>query len=76
MPAIKVIDGVRIYIYFFDHNPPHFHAVFAEFEELIAIESLETLKGTLPQIKRKKVLSWAKENQIYLNTKWNEYNSK
>lgn len=61
-------------MYFFDHNPPHFHAVYAEYQELIVIETLETYSGSIPTKQRKKVIEWAKENKDYLNKKWEEYN--
>lgn len=59
-------------MYFFDHNPPHFHAIYNEFEELIEIESLVTLKGQLPNKQRKLVINWAGANQDYLRKKWEE----
>lgn len=74
MPLIKIIGAIKIYIYFFDHIPPHFHAIYAEHEELIIIETLETYSGGLPGKKRKEVIQWAKENQKYLMEKWNECN--
>ena len=40
------------------HPPPHFHAKFAEFEELIEIETLETYAGKIPGVQRKKVTEW------------------
>jgi len=42
MPCIKIIDSIKIYVYSNDHNPPHFYAIYAENEELIEIETLET----------------------------------
>ena len=76
MPVIKIIDSVRLYIYFFDHNPPHFHAMYAEYEELIIIDTLDTLSGNLPQKQRQKVIEWAKKYRNYLEQRWNEFNSK
>jgi len=32
MPCIKIIDGIKLYIYARDYNPPHFHAKIAEFK--------------------------------------------
>ena len=76
MPTIKIIDGIKINMYFNDHNPPHFHSEIDEKEELIKIENLETLKGAIPKIKRKKVIAWASLNQLFLTQKWNEFNPK
>ena len=74
MPVIKIIDAIKIYMYFFDHNPPHFHAIYAEHQELIIIDTLETYSGSIPAKQRKKVIAWAKKNKGYLNRKWNEFN--
>lgn len=74
MPVIKIIDSIKIYMYFFDHNPPHFHAVFAESQELIIIETLETYSGGIPKKQRRKVIEWAETNKDYLLQKWTEYN--
>ncbi|MGK0363074.1 MAG: hypothetical protein ACI85O_000115 [Saprospiraceae bacterium] len=74
MPVIEIIGSIKIYMYFFDHAPPHFHAKYAEHEELIIIETLETYSGSIPKKQRKKVIEWAKNNKAYLNQKWNELN--
>lgn len=34
-PAIKIIDAIKIDVYSREHPPPHFHAIYAEYEELI-----------------------------------------
>lgn len=70
MPCIKVIDSIKIYIYSRDHNPPHFHVLIAEYEELIIIEDLSTYSGNVPSKYRKKVIDWAKENQTFLMKNW------
>ncbi|MDX2248882.1 MAG: DUF4160 domain-containing protein [Bacteroidia bacterium] len=62
-------------MYLRDHNPPHFHVMYAESEELIEIKSLKTYSGFLPGKQRKEVISWAEKNQQYLMQKWAEYNS-
>lgn len=66
MPNIKIIDSIKIYLYSREHPPPHFHAVYAEHEELIIIETLETYTGKLPAVQRKKVIEWAKDKQKFL----------
>ena len=49
MPTIKIIDSIKILIYFNDHLPPHFHAVYNEYEVLIEIKSLAIYAGELPK---------------------------
>jgi hypothetical protein len=76
MPTIKILDSIKILMYFNDHVPPHFHAQYNEHEELIEISTLETYAGSLPKAQRKKVIEWASENQAYLQSKWDEFNQK
>jgi len=66
MPTVEKIDGTKIDVYPKEHPPPHFHAIYAEYEELIEIETLETYVGKIPSYKRKKVVTWAKENKEFL----------
>lgn len=70
------IDSIKIYIYIDDHNPPHFHTIYVEFEELIIIESLATYTGQLPKAQRRKVINWAYQHKEYLIKIWKKYNSK
>ena len=59
-------DGIRIYVYRRDHNPPHFHAMYAEYEAVIDIRTLEVLSGELPGKQLKKVRRWAEKVQPML----------
>jgi len=74
MPTFYIIEGVKIVLYFGDHNPPHFHAIIAEYDALIEIKTLEVLEGDLPKNKQKKVLEWAKKYKAELQQIWNELN--
>lgn len=66
MPTIKTIDTIKIDIYSREHPPPHFQAKYAEIEELIVIDSLETYAGKIPRVQRKKVTDRAAENKKFL----------
>ena len=48
MPQISYFLGVIIRMFYRDHNPPHFHAVYADFEGIIDIEKNEIIGGELP----------------------------
>jgi len=74
MPTFYIINGVKIVLYFEDHNPPHFHAIIAEYDALIAIDSIEVLEGDLPKNKRKKILEWAEKHKDELLEIWKELN--
>jgi hypothetical protein len=74
MPTIKIIDSIKIDVYSREHPPPHFHVLFAEFEELIIIETLETYIGYVPASQRKKVIKWAKTQKELLKENFKRLN--
>ena len=47
MPTVAMVDGIKIEFYHEDHPPPHFHAIIAEFDAQIDIETLEVVRGIL-----------------------------
>jgi len=49
MPMISSFYGIVIQIFWGDHSPPHFHALYGEFEVLVNIQTLEVIKGTMPR---------------------------
>jgi len=59
MPEISRFYGIIIYIYFREHNPPHFHAVYGEEEILIEIATLRVLPGHLSPRALGLVIEWA-----------------
>ena len=66
MPTIKIIDSVKIDLYSREHPPPHFHAIYADFEALITIENFEIYASRLPKPQLNKVINWARDNQTML----------
>ena len=59
MPEICRFFGIIIRMFFNDHEPPHFHAVYGEQEALIEIETLAIYRGYLPRRALALVLEWA-----------------
>jgi hypothetical protein len=59
VPRISFFYGIAITMYFYDHEPPHFHAQYAEHHAVIAIGSGEVLVGDLPTRALKLVAKWA-----------------
>ena len=53
-----------------DHNPPHFHAVYAEYEAEISIQTLDVLAGGLPRRALAIVLEWASLHRTELRDNW------
>ena len=70
MPEIARFYGITIKVFFGDHPPPHFHAVYGEYNALIDIESLATIEGDLPKRAQKLVLEWASLYQQDLMQIW------
>ncbi len=58
MPRLSEFYGIAIYMYFADHNPPHFHAIYAEHEALVQIDDGSILRGGLPKTAAKLVEQW------------------
>jgi pimeloyl-ACP methyl ester carboxylesterase len=48
VPTISRFYGIVIRMYFSDHAPPHFHAVYSGDEAVVAIETGEVIRGALP----------------------------
>lgn len=57
-------------MYYNDHEPPHFHAVYGEFEVQIVIETLVVLRGELPRRAQALVLEWAHQHRTELLHDW------
>jgi len=70
MPEISHFLGIIIYMYFNDHNPPHFHVKYNEFRAIISIENLSLIKGELPPRVLGLVIEWAELHQAELKANW------
>lgn len=72
MPTFFIIDGIKINLYFDDHLPPHFHAIYGEFEVLLTIPTLTTYAGKIPSRQLKKVKQWAAIHIAQLQEIWDQ----
>ena len=70
MPEIARFYGIVIKLFFGDHPPPHFHAVYGENIGLFDIDSLEMIEGDLPSRAKKLVIEWANIHKNELNRMW------
>lgn len=59
MPTISIFYGIMIQMFWADHSPPHFHALYAEYEALIDIKTLEIIEGNMPRRALALILEWA-----------------
>ena len=70
MPEISLFAGIRITMYYDDHNPPHFHAEYAGNMALVDIQGGYVIAGALPNRQLKYVLAWAEMHRDELMQNW------
>lgn len=70
MPTISRFYGIVIRMYFSDHTPPHFHAVYSGDEAVIVIATGEILRGALPDRALRMVRQWASIHRDELVANW------
>lgn len=70
MPELSRFYGIIVYMYFNDHNPPHFMVKYSEFEANILIESGTVLNGELPPNKLNLVVAWTAIHRTELMDMW------
>ncbi len=70
MPEISRFLGIVIRMFAAEHNPPHFHAVYNEYEAQISINPLEIINGELPPRIHGIVIEWDSINQKSLLSNW------
>jgi hypothetical protein len=70
MPTICVFEGIRILMYYREHQPPHFHVERADESAEITIDPIMLLEGSLARSTRGKVFEWAAIHQAELRANW------
>jgi hypothetical protein len=70
VPTIAQFYGIVIQMFWNDHAPPHFHALYGDDEALIDIRTLEVTRGRLPRRATALVLEWAQEHRSELLEDW------
>ncbi|MEN8256002.1 MAG: DUF4160 domain-containing protein [Verrucomicrobiota bacterium] len=70
MPEICRFLGIRICMYFKEHNPPHFHVEYNEHKAAVNIETFGVLEGRLPPKVLGLVVEWAEDHQEELSSNW------
>ena len=69
MPEISRFLGIVIAMYYRDHAPPHFHAVYGEYEATISIATGE-VNGELPKRALAHVQEWRTLHREELMSTW------
>ena len=72
MPEICRFYGIIIKIFFSkEHNPPHFHAVYGEYNGSFSILDLKMIEGDLPRKAQNLIIEWANEHKEEIINMWN-----
>ncbi len=70
VPRLSEFYGIAIYMYFSDHGPPHFHAIYAGAEAQVRIADGGFLAGNLPTTASRLVRQWASSHRDELLADW------
>ncbi len=70
MPLISLFYGIRVTMNYSDHNPPHFHAKYGDYQAIINILDSNILSGYLPNRQLKLVLAWTELHKDELMQDW------
>jgi Domain of unknown function (DUF4160) len=71
MPTISQFFGIVIQMFWREHAPPHFHALYSEYEAQIDIRTLDVIVGYLPKRALSLTIEWATAHQKELMEDWN-----
>ncbi len=69
MPIISTFYGIIIYMFWRDHNPPHFHAKYGEYEVVVEIETGK-IEGTMPKRALQMIQEWREFHKAELIDNW------
>lgn len=70
MPRLCEFYGITIFMYFVDHDPPHFHAFYGEHQASVTIDGFRLLDGHLPVRALTLVRTWGKIHRQELKNNW------
>ena len=70
MPTISMFRGIKIFMNWSEHQPPHFHATYGGQEVLVSIKDLEVIEGEMQNKQLKMLLGWAALHQDELMENW------
>jgi hypothetical protein len=76
LPTIAWFYGIAIRMYFLDHPPPHFEAVYNEYEANVSVETGEILEGYLPTTAARLVKQWTLAHRSELKANWDRARAK
>lgn len=73
MPILSKFYGITILMHFQEneHNPPHFHAVYNDYDAIISISDGKILDGYMPNKAYYLIKEWLNEHSCELLDVWN-----
>ncbi|MEO8209466.1 MAG: DUF4160 domain-containing protein [bacterium] len=74
MPEISRFLGIVIFMNFNEHNPPHFHARYGDYQVIIDIND-GVVEGEFPKRAMALVMEWYEQNKDELMENWNTLKS-
>lgn len=72
MPELSRFYGISVRMYFADHAPPHFHALYGEEEVVIDIRRLAIIRGNFSPRAFGLLMEWASIHQDDLLAAWDQ----
>ena len=69
MPEISRFYGINITMFGDDHNPPHLHIRYGDYQALVTLEE-HIIKGEMPKHVLKKVFKWMEIHQSEIVKNW------
>jgi len=70
MPELSRFFGIIIRMYYDDHPPAHFHAIYGDQEAQISIDPIQVLHGQIPRRALSMVFEWTALHQRELMENW------
>jgi hypothetical protein len=70
MPRISAFFGIVIWMYYNDHQPPHFHASYGDQEALMLIGSGDLYAGQLSRRALRLAQEWEELHRAELMANW------
>jgi hypothetical protein len=73
MPSLSTFYGIIVYMYFMDnkqHNLPHIHVKYQEYEVVVSIPEGDVLEGSIPSSKMKLLQAWMEIHKDELVADW------
>ena len=69
MPELSRFLGIVIAMFYRDHGPAHFHAIYGEYEVTVGIED-GVVKGEFPRRALRHVVEWYELHKTELAENW------